>query len=169
MAVDRGEPLALIQRIVEIVVTSRAFPASIAMAHQHACVWPLLLFILDLHPLLLGQPGPGLRHFDQQRFVRLVRGVMSQAQAFGCAPLMILEFGHETLPVRNAGAACSVPLKRESRVWTSRTLARRLTCSQSGGMRIVAGRPRALRQSKCRPAYIVALPCGAWRRSRSLQ
>ncbi|HEX3496272.1 MAG TPA: hypothetical protein VHT02_03700, partial [Methylocella sp.] len=60
--------------------------------------------------VLLGKPGPGLRHLDQQSFVGLVRGLAGQAQAFGRAPLVVLEFGHGTLPLRsNAEDRHSVP------------------------------------------------------------
>jgi hypothetical protein len=42
-----------------------------------------------------------LGHLDEQSLVGLVRGFAGQAQAFGRAPLMVLEFGHETLPLRS--------------------------------------------------------------------
>src|SRR5262249_49344511 len=42
------------------------------------------------------EPGPGLSQFDQV-LVGLVGGLVRQAQAFGSAPLMILESGHGAL------------------------------------------------------------------------
>jgi hypothetical protein len=69
----------------------------IAMA---GCGWDAGLFrflVLASGFVLLGKLGPGLRHLDQQSFVGLVRGLAGQAQAFGRAPLVVLEFGHGTL------------------------------------------------------------------------
>jgi hypothetical protein len=64
--------------------------------------------------VLLSELGPGLGHFDQQGLVGLVRRIAGQAQAFGRAPLMVLEFGHGTLPLRsNAEDCCSVPCNCE--------------------------------------------------------
>jgi hypothetical protein len=48
--------------------------------------------------VLLGELGPGLGHFDQQSFVGLVRSFAGQAQAFGRAPLVVLEFSHASPP-----------------------------------------------------------------------
>jgi len=63
----------------------------------------------DIPLALAGMPAR-LGHFDQQGLVGLVRGFAGQAQAFGCAPLMVLEFGHGTLPLRsNAEDRRSVP------------------------------------------------------------
>lgn len=66
--------------------------------------WPRLgdgvlfwLLVLASGFVLLGELGPGLGHFDQQSFVSLVCGFAGQAQAFGRAPLVVLEFGHGTL------------------------------------------------------------------------
>ena len=67
-------------------------------------------FVLAFDFVLLSELGPGLGHFDQQRLVGLVRGFAGQAQAFGRAPLVVVEFGHGTLPLRgNAEDCCSVP------------------------------------------------------------
>jgi hypothetical protein len=50
--------------------------------------------------------SPGLGHFDQQGFVSLIHCLASQAKAFGRAPFMILEFGHEPSALRgNANGA----------------------------------------------------------------
>ena len=70
----------------------------------------LRFVVLAFGFVLLSELGPGLGHFDQQRLVGLVRGFAGQAQAFGRAPLMVLEFGHGTLPLRsNAEDYGSVP------------------------------------------------------------
>ena len=64
--------------------------------------------------VLLSELGPGLSHFDQQGFVSLVRSFPGQAQAFGRAPLMVLEFGHGPLPLRRNTEDCgSVPCNCE--------------------------------------------------------
>jgi hypothetical protein len=52
-------------------------------------------FVLAPGFLLLSELGPGLRHFDQQGLVGLVRGLVGQTEAFGRAPLMVLESSHE--------------------------------------------------------------------------
>ena len=67
-------------------------------------------FVLAFDFVLLSELGPGLGHFDQQCLVGFVRGFAGQAQAFGRAPLVVVEFGHGTLPLRgNAEDCCSVP------------------------------------------------------------
>src|SRR6516165_1644380 len=67
-------------------------------------------FVLAFDFVLLSELGPGLGHFDQQCLVDFVRGFAGQAQAFGRAPLVVVEFGHGTLPLRgNAEDCCSVP------------------------------------------------------------
>jgi hypothetical protein len=72
-------------------------------------------FVLASGLVLFSELGPGLGHFDQQGLVSLVRGFVGQAQAFGRAPLMVLEFGHGTLPLRsNAEAGRSVPRNRKT-------------------------------------------------------
>jgi hypothetical protein len=80
-------------------------------------------FVLASGLFQLSELGPGLGHFDQWGLVSLVRGFVGQAQAFGRAPLMVLEFAHGTLPLRsNAEAGPSVPRNCKDRVWTSRSL-----------------------------------------------
>jgi hypothetical protein len=54
--------------------------------------------LADLVPFLVGELGPGLRHFNQQSFIGLVDGFSGQAKAFGRTPLVILEFGHRNPP-----------------------------------------------------------------------
>jgi hypothetical protein len=80
----------------------------IARIGMPGCGWDAGLFrflVLASGFVLLGKPGPGLRHFDQQSFVGLVRGLAGQAQAFGRAPLVVLEFGHGTLTGAQTNAA----------------------------------------------------------------
>jgi hypothetical protein len=54
--------------------------------------------LADFVPFLVGELGPGLRHFNQQSFIGLVDGFSGQAKAFGRTPLVILEFGHRNPP-----------------------------------------------------------------------
>jgi hypothetical protein len=70
----------------------------------------LAFFIVLSRTLLLGEPGPGFSHFNQQRFVGPVGGLAGETQAFGCTLLVILEFGHGALRLRgNASLESFVP------------------------------------------------------------
>jgi hypothetical protein len=78
----------------------------------------LPLFLANLRALLfrnfvlLRELSPGLGHFDQQGFVSLIHCLASQAKAFGRAPSVILEFGHETLRLaRQRERRSFVPVK----------------------------------------------------------
>jgi hypothetical protein len=56
---------------------------------------PLLVVTLaDFVPFVVGELGPGLRHFNQQGLIRLIGGFSGQAKAFGRTPLVILDPGH---------------------------------------------------------------------------
>jgi hypothetical protein len=67
--------------------------------------------LADFVPLLLGELRPGLRHFNQQGFIRLIGGFSGQANAFGRTPLVILDSGHRepSALAGNATAASLVP------------------------------------------------------------
>jgi hypothetical protein len=67
--------------------------------------------LADFVPFLLGEPRPGLRHFNQQGFIRLIGRFTGQANAFGRTPLVILDSGHRepSALAGNASAASLVP------------------------------------------------------------